>query len=111
MPGLSIAVDRDGNAYTAGYSGDEKNVDAKLTKFDPKGALVDEVFLGGPLTNDVGYGIDLVTPQSNSGVLMAGQTYTPEWDMKPAPAGCDVTYGGGGDGYVMFNPQPDPPGV
>ncbi len=105
--GEDVVADRDGNAYKIGSVGDSNDRDAVLDKFDATGAVyLAGDFVGGVDTQDLGKGVDLVINSDTSDVIGAGQTTTPALGLHPTPAGCDVSYNGGADGFVAKLVQP-----
>ncbi len=103
--GTDGAVDRDGNLYKSGSTGDSSDRDAWVDKFDATGQVVlANDFVGAAGTQETGNAVDLYVNSATANVAFAGNAngtlthYTPTLP--------DATYNGGNDGFVAKLTQP-----
>ncbi len=119
--GTGIAVDREGNAYVAGYTSSadfptqnalqphlNNSVDVFITKLNPAGsALVYSTYLGGSSEDQAGNSHGTVTNVAvdlAGNFYLAGRTFSTDFPMRNA---IQPVYGGGQlDSYVLkLNPE------
>jgi hypothetical protein len=106
--GRDVAVDDNGNAYAADNYGPPGGHNGEVFKWDPNGNFDRYNDFGASGFDDNAEGVDLVSGDPSSDVFFAGWTTTPEGIQYPPPSGCDVTYAGGVDGFLVKDNQPLP---
>jgi hypothetical protein len=107
--GRDVAVDRAGNAYTADNFGPPGNQNGEVFQWSSTGAFLAFDDFGKSGFNENADGVDLVSDAPGAQVFFAGWTTTPEnTPQYPTPSGCDVTYSGNQDGFLVKDNQPLP---